>query len=198
MSMEDAVLQTITSTVASALLVSALIFLLKNIILTRLKGAVKHEHDVKLEALKNQLRKDTERDLKEIENTLKKKSDIDIAQLNQRLTIEYDRLKYSFKEEAKILNKLWPNIVKVIHVCAQFNDSPEDHEKLEKSFTSLECFIFRKEPFIDSEVMNLTKYLIEITNSENFSAERYKDILEVRTRIVIQIRNRLHLNRGGI
>ena len=83
--MSNLILTFIISTTVSVLLMSALIFLSKSWLSERLKNAIKHEYDEKLEAHKAKLKAEHDLNIETLKVKLKAKSDEAIAQLQHDL-----------------------------------------------------------------------------------------------------------------
>lgn len=192
MTLTQAIMQITTESFIAAAIVSALIFLCRNLILTRLKNAVKFEYDIQLASHIDSLRKATESRLKELESVLRKDVETDLAKLNLRLKVDYDHLQYSFKKETTNLENLWSKVMAVVDGCAKFTGE-KDMDQLGVQVTDLEAFIVHQEPFIDSTIVGLTRDLIDIADPGGFVAQNYKEIRKVRNRLVTEVRNRLRL-----
>jgi hypothetical protein len=81
-------------------IVGFVLFLARNLILTRLKNAVKHEYDVKL---------------KEYESDLKILTETELAKLNSHLTMELEIAKLKIgpysQKQFELYNQLWINLI---------------------------------------------------------------------------------------
>jgi hypothetical protein len=77
----------IGTTFSSATLVGIVLWLARNLIQERLRGAVKHEYDTKIEKLKSDLRKETEIGLTNLRNQLERKAGQELARLQKDLDL---------------------------------------------------------------------------------------------------------------
>lgn len=100
--MSDFVETVITSAAVSTLLAGALVWLTKNWIGERIKGAIKHEYDQKLESHKFQLKIQNERNLELLKSNL---SDVS-AEKNARRDYEYEARKKLYAEYEPLLFQL--------------------------------------------------------------------------------------------
>jgi len=94
--MEYVVWQILTPTA----IVGFVLFLARNLILTRLKNAVKHEYDLKL---------------KQYESDLKVRTETELAKLNSHLTMELEIAKLKIgpysEKQFELYNELWVNLI---------------------------------------------------------------------------------------
>jgi hypothetical protein len=77
----------ITTAGGTASLVGVVLWLARNIIQERLRGAVKHEYDTKLEAFRSDLRKQTEVELTQFRTQLEREAGQDLARLQKDLDL---------------------------------------------------------------------------------------------------------------
>lgn len=96
--MEYVIWQILTPTV----IVGLVLFLTRNLILTRLKNAVKHEYDVKL---------------KQFESDLKIRTETELVKLNSHLTMELEIAKFKIapysERQFELYNELWVNLIEL-------------------------------------------------------------------------------------
>ena len=78
----------LTSASVSVFLTAALVFLFKGLIGERMKGAIQHEYNEKLETAKAQLRATTETEIESFKAKLKAEADVALEQLKSSLTIQ--------------------------------------------------------------------------------------------------------------
>jgi hypothetical protein len=94
--MEYVIWQILTPTA----IIGLAVFLARNLILTRLKNAVKHEYDVKL---------------KQFESDLNTRTEIELAKLNNHLTMELEIAKLKIgpysEKQFELYNELWMNLI---------------------------------------------------------------------------------------
>jgi hypothetical protein len=77
----------ITTSGATASLVGVVLWLARNLIQERLRGAVKHEYDTKLEVFRSDLRKETEVELTQFRTQLEREAGQDLARLQKDLDL---------------------------------------------------------------------------------------------------------------
>lgn len=73
------------SGVTGAVAGAAIVWLLRNWLVTRLSAAVKHEYDLKLEATKSDLRQETDAGLANLRNQLQREAGQELARLQKDL-----------------------------------------------------------------------------------------------------------------
>jgi hypothetical protein len=121
--MGELIVQILTSTIIVSLLLSALIFLSRNLILERLKNAVKHDYDKKL---------------KEYENELNTHTQIQMAKLTSQLTVELEIAKTKIEpyseRQFELYNELWVSLCDLKYAMLQLWDqaSEEKYNELSK------------------------------------------------------------------
>lgn len=77
----------VTTSGTTAVLVGFVLWLARNLIQERLRGAVKHEYDTKLEAFRSDLRKETEIQLAQLRTQLERESSQELARLQKDLDL---------------------------------------------------------------------------------------------------------------
>jgi hypothetical protein len=77
----------ITTSVSTASIIGVIIWLARNLIQERLRGAIKHEYDTKLEAFQSELRRANEIELTQFRTQLERESGQDLALLQKDLDL---------------------------------------------------------------------------------------------------------------
>src|SRR5574337_53230 len=77
----------ITTFSTTGILVGFVLWLARNLIQGRLRGAVKHEYDTKLEAFRSDLRKETEIQLTQLRTQLERESGQELTRLQKDLDL---------------------------------------------------------------------------------------------------------------
>lgn len=77
----------ITTSSTTAILIGFVLWLARNLIQERLRGAVKHEYDTKLEAFRSDLRKETEIQLTQLRTQLERESGQELTRLQKDLDL---------------------------------------------------------------------------------------------------------------
>lgn len=148
--MKEFIIQSMTSSVVSTFLIAILAFFSRNLILERLKNAVKHDYDKKLKAYENKL--DTHTQIK-------------LAQLTNKLSTELEIVKiktgpYS-ERQFNLYNELWISLCELKHAMLLLWDQASEDKfdnfskKLEETFTKLQKSALVVEEMHYIELVNL-------------------------------------------
>lgn len=89
----------IASSASTGVTVCAALWLARNLILERLRGAVRHEYDVKLEVLRSDLSKQTDAGLTELRSQLEREAADEIARLRSELDVLREKELSGHKEK---------------------------------------------------------------------------------------------------
>ena len=93
------ILRVLSTSAATALLLSIVVFLFKTVISERIKRAVKHEYDT---------------EIKKLDDELRRKTEIELSKLNNRLSMELELAKIKLgpysESRFNIYNELWKSL----------------------------------------------------------------------------------------
>jgi len=106
--------------------------------------------------------------------------------LNQEIS------KFNFDEETKIIKSIWSDIENICAFCAKHcND--EDDEILNELNKKLKESLSKNIPFIHEDIEKSIVKLIEISNIENYSQNKYSEIATLKAEIINTMRIRMHI-----
>lgn len=97
--MSEFILRVLSTSAATAILLSIAVFVFKTVISEKIKRAVKHEYDAKI---------------KKLDDDLRRKTEIELSKLNNRLSMELELAKIKFgpysESQFGIYNELWKSL----------------------------------------------------------------------------------------
>lgn len=167
----------------TSILLAAVIFLGKQLIVTRLKADVKTETDIILENHKLQL---------------KYEYDVALAMNSNTVKLDYEYLKMNFDRDFKIIDELWVLINKLRVSYSDCTDNSKHESVLNDAICEIEKYLDLKEPFIDLEIYSCSKELIDMLNNITISKASLTQIENKITYIANKMRSYLNLTQEVI
>lgn len=113
-----------TPAATGAIAASFVVWLLQNWISERLKGAIKHEYDLKLETAKAQIRAGIDKDLEVYKSKLSADSALSVEQLKSSLQIAATERQIRFvrlhEERARVIAEVYQRILALLDASEQY------------------------------------------------------------------------------
>lgn len=127
-----------------------------------------------------------------VDQLLKKDIEKFKTELSLKLKYDQDISRFNFNEEVKVIKAIWIDIQSLIDICAKFRDGKDDKILNDKN-KALKDNYAKNIPFIHKELGSAIEKLIEISNIEEYSEEKFQHIEKVANNIVSIIRLRFQL-----
>ena len=169
--MQAQALTLLLSILASGTLSSVLIWLSKTWLSERLKNAIQHEYNAKLETLRVQLKCQSEKELEQFKAQLKVESDRDTEGFKARLQIPAAerQIRYShvFELTAEVLANLYANLIDLNAAVLEFNspsinnaDRPRLQQVAQQRGDELRAYYIPRQIYIPKNTQqSISKYL---------------------------------------
>ncbi len=127
-----------------------------------------------------------------IDQLLKKDIEKFKTELSCRLKLDQEISKFNYDKEVKIIREIWEHIEHIVTLCAKFEEN-KDEEQLNSLNRDLKNNLSKNIPFIHNNLEAAIVELIELSNIESFSPNKFDKIAKSRNEIISIIRDRLHL-----
>jgi|GEM_PF-6027475 len=169
-------LEWVASTFGTSVFLGILVFLLRNIILERLKNAVKHEYDIALESHKANLKRDY---------------DIQIEKLKSQLQIANTRFAHIFVLQAEAIastHKLILPLLDATHdyIHSIYQTSIEDKQKAQEKFNKLRSefhqYFYSNLIYIPTDTAKLIKNFLDMVESYALKNSMFNSMVTLPTR----------------
>ena len=102
------------------------------------------------------------------------------SELSLTQDINTERIIYNYSKQRKYLEELWELVNSHILVCSN-NKSRDD---ISKSHKTIDDYIYDNESYICSSIINTTNDILELTNPEEYTNNKFNDLNTKRSELI--------------